>query len=302
MKNKHRILEYLYIIIGSAIAGLSIVIFTTPAKIAPGGVSGIGTLLYHLFGWDVGLSILCLSIPIFLIGVLQFGKTYGIKSLIGSLLLSLFTSLFGRIFGYEGILDYSKDISFLLSCLFGGVLTGCGLGIVMKSGANTGGTDILAQILARYTHMALGTALMVVDALVIIASVFIFSLESAMYAIIVVYITSMMINKVVLSIGTNYAKSIYIVSNKLDEIGHYILTDLDRSGTLVSAKGLYSKTERPMLLTIVPNQYVAKLTREVHKIDPAAFMIIQDTYHVLGEGFTPIEEVARKSKNDVTQV
>ena len=301
-KEKQTILDYLYITAGSAITALAIAVFTNPAQIAPGGVSGIGTLLYHSFGIDVGLSIFVLSVPIFLIGVKLFGRMYGLKSLIGTVLLSAFTSLWSHIFGYGGILDYTKDMSFWLSCLYGGVLSGVGLGLVMKGGSNTGGTDIIALIISRYTHITTGTSLMLIDAVIIAASALVFSIESALYAIVVVFITSIVLDKVVLSMGTGYAKTVLIISDHLDEIGSFIIREMDRSGTVISAKGLYTGEERPMLMAVVPNQEISRLTRRVHEVDKHAFLVIQDTHHVLGEGFTAMEKIIAEQHNDVTQL
>lgn len=301
LKTKQKFIDYTYIIVGSAVTALSIALFTTPAQIAPGGVSGIGTILYHMFGIDVGLSIFVLSVPVFIAGVRLFGSLYGIKSLIGTVALSAFTSFWNLIFGYDGILDYSREMSLWLSVLYGGVLAGIGLGLVMKGGSNTGGTDIMALILARYTKITTGTSLMIIDAVIIAASAFVFSLESALYAIVVAFITSVALDKVVLSIGTGYAKEITIISDRLEEIGAFITKELDRSGTVLPAKGLYSGQDKKMLMTVIPKEYISRLVRKVHELDNSAFMIIQDTYHVLGEGFVPIEEMVAKQHNDVTQ-
>lgn len=301
LKTKQKFIDYTYIIIGSAVTALSIALFTTPAQIAPGGVSGIGTILYHMFGIDVGLSIFVLSVPVFIAGVRLFGSLYGIKSLIGTVALSAFTSFWNLIFGYDGILDYSREMSLWLSVLYGGVLAGIGIGLVMKGGSNTGGTDIMALILARYTKITTGTSLMIIDAVIIAASAFVFSLESALYAIVVAFITSVALDKVVLSIGTGYAKEITIISDRLEEIGTFITKELDRSGTVLPAKGLYSGQDKKMLMTVIPKEYISRLVRKVHELDNSAFMIIQDTYHVLGEGFVPIEEMVAKQHNDVTQ-
>ena len=301
LKTKQKFIDYTYIIVGSAVTALSIALFTTPAQIAPGGVSGIGTILYHMFGIDVGLSIFVLSVPVFIAGVRLFGSLYGIKSLIGTVALSAFTSFWNLIFGYDGILDYSREMSLWLSVLYGGVLAGIGLGLVMKGGSNTGGTDIMALILARYTKITTGTSLMIIDAVIIAASAFVFSLESALYAIVVAFITSVALDKVVLSIGTGYAKEITIISDRLEEVGAFITKELDRSGTVLPAKGLYSGQDKKMLMTVIPKEYISRLVRKVHELDNSAFMIIQDTYHVLGEGFVPIEEMVAKQHNDVTQ-
>ena len=193
-KTTRTIIDYMYIVIGSAIAALAIVLFLNPAKLAPGGVSGIATIMFYLAGWDLGLTIFILTMPLFFIGLKLFGKQYGVKTLLGSLLLSVFTSIWTAVFGETGILDYSHEISTWLSTLYGGVLSGVGIGLVMKSGSNTGGTDIIAQIIARYTSLSLGTALFVIDGIIIAAAAIFLGLESALYAIVVAYITTVVIN------------------------------------------------------------------------------------------------------------
>ena len=244
-KRQYHLVELFYIITGSFLTAVGIALFTAPAKIASGGVSGIATILYHTLGFDTGLSILVLSIPLFLLGIAIFGKEYGIRSLAGTLFLSLFTSLLNRFFGYGGLLSYDNVLSVLLSAIFGGVVMGIGIGLVMRSGANTGGTDIVAQILARFTPLSMGSALFMVDALVIGASGFIFSLEMALYATITVFITGAVIDRVVLSFGTSSAKTVFIVSEKLEIIQKEILEQLGHGGTILSGVGMYTGLNRP---------------------------------------------------------
>ena len=292
-------IDYLYIIIGSAATALAVTVFLNPARLAPGGVSGISTILYHTLGWDLGTSMIVMTIPIFLIGMKLFGKQYGFRTLLGSLLLSVFTWVWSYLLGSDGILDYSKEMSLWLSALYGGVISGLGMGLVMKSGSNTGGTDIIAQIIARYTPLTLGTSLFIVDAIIIAVSALFFGIENALIAIVVAYITGLAVNNVVLSAGTNQAKTVYIISDKTEEIGTYITSELERGATVLDAKGFFTDQSRPMLMTVVPNQDISKLTRCVHALDEKAFMVIQETYQVLGEGYTPIENIAHSS--DVTK-
>lgn len=292
-------IDYLYIIIGSAATALAVTVFLNPARLAPGGVSGISTILYHTLGWDLGTSMIVMTIPIFLIGMKLFGKQYGFRTLLGSLLLSVFTWVWSYLLGSDGILDYSKEMSLWLSALYGGVISGLGMGLVMKSGSNTGGTDIIAQIIARYTPLTLGTSLFIVDAIIIAVSALFFGIEIALIAIVVAYITGLAVNNVVLSAGTNQAKTVYIISDKTEEIGTYITSELERGATVLDAKGFFTDQSRPMLMTVVPNQDISKLTRCVHALDEKAFMVIQETYQVLGEGYTPIENIAHSS--DVTK-
>lgn len=300
MKNLKRLfLDYFDITLGCLVTAFAIAIFFNPAYLAPGGVSGIATIIYHISGLDLGMIMLILSIPIYLVGIAIFGKMYGVKTLVGTILLSLFTTLWNVVLGYEGILDYSKDMSFWLSALYGGIISGVGLGIVMRSGANTGGTDIIAQILAKYTRIPLGTSLMLVDGVIILFSAFIFGIESAMYSIVISFLVSITIDKFIMSLGTGYARTVYIISEKLETIGDFILNDMDRSGTIMDATGLFTKTKKPMLMTVVPNKDLPRLSRAVKAIDPTAFMIIQETIHVLGEGYKNLSEIAESS--DVTQ-
>lgn len=289
MKTPYRIRDFLFIVGGSLVTAIGVAGFVTPAKLAGGGVSGLAVILYHVWGLEVGLSILLLSIPLFIAGIRIFGKKYGFTSLFGTALLSLFTSLFGIIFGYEGFLPYTDSIDILLSAIFGGFLSGFGMGLVLKGGANTGGTDIAAQIVSRYTPIPTGTALFLVDGLVIVSGGFAFGLESALFAAITLYITSVSVNYVLLNMGTRYAKTALIVSQKHQEIAQRIIDELGHSGTLLRGTGIYSKRERPVLLTVIPNQKISRLTAMVKEEDPDAFLIIEEAFEVLGEGFVPIE-------------
>lgn len=290
MKNRRRFSDFVLIIGGSAITAIGIAGFITPAKLAGGGVSGIAVILYHLADFEVGTTIFLLSLPLFIAGIRIFGTRYGIISLVGTLLLSLFTSLFGLTFGFAGFLDYTDSVDILLSAVFGGFLSGFGTGLVLKGGANTGGTDIAAQIVSKYTPLSVGTSLFIVDGLVIMAGGFAFGLESALFASITLYVTSVSINFVLLHMGTRYAKTALIVSEHHEEISKQILEQLGHGGTLLPGKGIYSKQDRPVLLTVIPNQKISRLNSIVKQADPDAFMIIEEAYEVLGEGFAPMEK------------
>ncbi len=306
MRNKIKdiISDYSYIVLGTALTGFGISVFMNPAKLAPGGVSGLATLVYHLIldatgkAVDLGVIMLCFSIPIYLLGLTLFGKEYGLKTLMGTLLLSMFTTLFNVLLP-GGVIDYSKETSLWLCTLFTGITNGVGMGLVMRAGSNTGGTDIIAQIIARYTHIALGSALFIVDGIIIFVSAFIFGIENALYSYVISLMISLIIDRVIVPLGTNYAKSVFIISPKINEIGAFILKDLNRSGTIISAKGLFTRDEKDMLMTVVPKKDIAKLTRCVKAYDPTAFIIVQDTYHVLGEGYSPIDVLAENK--DITQ-
>ncbi len=302
--NRQAFIDWIYIIFGTFLTGFGISVFMNPARLAPGGVSGLGTIIYHVIEdktgktMELGLIILFLSIPIYLLGLAVFGKEYGIRTLMGTLLLSLSTFIFDSIFP-NGIIDYSKESSLWLCTLFTGLTNGIGIGLVMRTGSNTGGTDIIAQILARYTPLGMGNALLFVDGTVILSSIFIFGIENALYSAVVSIIISLIIDRVIVPFGTNYAKTVYIISPHIDIIGEYILKNMNRSGTIIPSRGLFSGENKEMLMTVIPKKDLTKLTRCVKEADPNAFLVIQDTYHVLGEGYQPLDVIA--GSKDVSQ-
>ncbi len=282
-------LEITYIIVGALVAGFAVACFVTPAKIAGGGVNGIGTICYYMLGWDPGIVMLCLNIPLFLIGMKVFGAQYGWKSLLGAAILSVSVTLFGRATGYDGFLDYADKVDVLLSAIFGGVILGCGIGLVMRAGANTGGTDILAQILNKYTPLSLGASLFIVDGGIIAVGGYFFGLERMLFAIITLYLSSQMINFVVMDLGTKYAKTAYIVSIKHEAIGKRIVSELHHGATLLSGVGVYTGRRRTMLMAVVHNRQINALERIVHEEDPDAFMFVNETYQVQGQGFANVK-------------
>ena len=302
--NRQAFIDWIYIIFGTFLTGFGISVFMNPARLAPGGVSGLGTIIYHVIEdktgktMELGLIILFLSIPIYLLGLAVFGKEYGIRTLMGTLLLSLSTFIFDSIFP-NGIIDYSKESSLWLCTLFTGLTNGIGIGLVMRTGSNTGGTDIIAQILARYTPLGMGNALLFVDGTVILSSIFIFGIENALYSAVVSIIISLIIDRVIVPFGTNYAKTVYIISPHIDIIGEYILKNMNRSGTIIPSRGLFSGENKEMLMTVIPKKDLTQLTRCVKEADPNAFLVIQDTYHVLGEGYQPLDVIA--DSKDVSQ-
>lgn len=285
-----KVYEYANITLGSFLVAVGVAYFVNPAKIASGGVSGIATMVYHTLGVNPGYVIFGLSIPLFLIGMKVFGKVYGFKSLVGTVLLSAFTYVLVKISGGDGFLDYSEPLSVWLSALFGGVIIGAGIGFVMKGGANTGGTDIIAQILNKYTPLSLGTCLTLTDAAIIASSVFIFGVESALYAVTTVYITGIVIDKVAMPLGANTAKIVMIISEKHEEIGKVILEQLEHGATLLTGTGMYTGYDRPVIMSVVSNQQLTTLTALVKQIDDKAFMVVQNAHQVLGEGFVPMSK------------
>jgi uncharacterized membrane-anchored protein YitT (DUF2179 family) len=283
---KFTIKEYVLITFGSILTGMGLVVFLTPARIAAGGVSGLSVILFHLFGWDPGIMIFILSIPIFVLGIYVFGSRFGLKSLYGTLILSASVSLSGLLLGYEGILTAGDRLDILLAALFGGILSGFGIGVVMKGGANTGGTDIIAQVIHHYTRIPLGTALNIVDGIIILISAAVFGIEIALFAFITLFTTGQVINMV--TSGANYAKMAFIISDEYETIKPLLLHDMGLGATTIDSRGMYTDDQKKMIMMVVRNRKISEVMNVVKTHDPNAFMIITSAQEVLGEGFMPI--------------
>ena len=231
-----RVSDYFYLAAGPVIAATAAAVFYTPARITGGGATGIGTIFYYLFGFDQGVVMMCVNIPLILIGMKVFGWRYGIKTLIGSTLLSIWTSVIGHLTAYNGVLDTSDDINILLSAIYGGVLMGVGIGLTMKSGCNTGGTDIVAQVLAHFFPVSVGSVEFIFNAVVVSCGGIFLGLQPMLFAIIAMYLSSQLVNYVVMSFGTKLAKSVYIFSEEhTPEISRRVIAELHHGGTTAPA-------------------------------------------------------------------
>ena len=297
-RNHLRVLyDYLRIVFGTFVAACGIALFSNPAKLTGGGVTGIGTILYYSLGLDPGIVMMCINIPLFFIGMKVFGSVYGLRVFVGSTLLSLWVSFIGGLTHYQGFLDYSDSVNVLLSAVAYGVLVGGGIGIVMRAGSNCGGTDILAQIVAKHTPFAVGSIEFLMNISVVLTGTIFFGLRNTLMAFIAMYISGTMINLMVVKVGTSLAKTAFIFSNeRCPDISRRVITELHHGGTLFRGTGIYTSKERNMLMVVVHNNQLITLVKSVHEEDPTAFMFINDAYQVLGNGFVPLNKVGDEKR------
>ena len=297
-RNHLRVLyDYLRIVFGTFVAACGIALFSNPAKLTGGGVTGIGTILYYSLGLDPGIVMMCINIPLFFIGMKVFGSVYGLRVFVGSTLLSLWVSFIGGLTHYQGFLDYSDSVNVLLSAVAYGVLVGGGIGIVMRAGSNCGGTDILAQIVAKHTPFAVGSIEFLMNISVVLTGTIFFGLRNTLMAFIAMYISGTMINLLVVKVGTSLAKTAFIFSNeRCPDISRRVITELHHGGTLFRGTGIYTSKERNMLMVVVHNNQLITLEKIVHEEDPTAFMFINDAYQVLGNGFVPLNKVGDEKR------
>jgi len=269
------IMEYVYVVVGAAIIAIGFNVFLLPNQIASGGVSGISTILHGLFGWNPGYVQYAFNIPLFIAGVLLLGKKFGIKSFIGTVTLPLIVLL---THSWEPWTDNP-----LLGALFGGIVVGIGIGLVFKGNASTGGTDLLAQIITKFTGITLGTSVLLIDGMIAISAAIVFDLEKGLYALIGLYVTTKTID--IIQLGFSQSKMVYIITTKQDEIRDAIYAEINRGVTKLPAIGGYTGEARPVLMVVVYQTEFTKLKQLIKSVDPSAFVIVSDAYEVLGKGF-----------------
>ena len=279
-KQKELALDTLFLTVGCFIYSASVAIFTAPYKMAPGGVAGISTLLYYTIGTPLGVMIFVLNIPLFILGFKYIGGEFIIKSIICTALSSVGVDLLSFIPIYHG--------SMLLASLYGGVLSGAGLGLVFLRGATTGGTDIASRLLKiKWAFVSMGRMMMGIDMIVILASIIVFkSIDSGLYSMIHLFVSSKVID--VILYGADTGKMVLVVSNKNEEIAKTITLELDRGVTMLKGRGFYSGNDCDVLLCAVRRQQTARIRSIVRTTDPAAFIIMCEAGDVIGEGFKPI--------------
>ena len=287
------VFDYFYLITGALLSAVAASVFYTPARLTGGGATGIGAIFYYVFGLDQGIVMMGANLLLFLLGVKFFGIKYGIRALIGSTLLSLFVSVIGSRTGYNGVLDYSSQVNVILSAIYGGVLMGAGIGLVLKSGCNTGGTDIIAQVGCSLTPFSFGSIQFFFNAIIVITGGLVTGLQPMLFSIIAMFCSSQMVNFVITGFNTNLAKACFIFSDyHLPEISERVIKELHRSGTVLHGTGIYTAKNRNFMLVVVPNQQLQALTKIINAEDPLAFVIVTPAYEVIGKGFLQLKKVA----------
>lgn len=271
-------INILKIVIGSFIFAVGIQWFYHPAALVSGGVTGIAMIINYMTGAPVGIMLLILNIPLFVIALKRYGWRFLAGSLLGTVCSSVAIDLLS-------LVDVNITTEPLLAAVYGGILDGLGLGIVYSSGATTGGTDVVAKLIReRYPYINFGTMILALDAVIISAYAIIFqNYEKAMYTVIAVYIATRVIDLVLY--GSSQSKLCHIISEYSDDIKTVIVETLNRGVTVLQGKGAYSGQDKQVLLCVVKRQQIVEIKKIVKNIDKSAFVIVTDTRDVFGEGF-----------------
>ena len=294
--------EYALITIGVTVMSLGLVWFLDPYRISAGGVSGISIVLRRVFSLPLGITMMVLNIPLFLIGVKMLGKRFGVRTLYGLIFFSLITDFIERVV-YDRLLESDsyllsdpanvnvlKDLDPLLAAIFGGLLLGAGLGLVFRAQGSTGGSDIIAQIAVKYRIMTAGQTFLLVDFLVIsTASVFFGNVGYALIGFVALYVSSKTVDVIVEGLGNT--KGLYIVSDQWKVIKGRIMDEIDRGVTVLHGEGGYTGKEKNVLFCVVTRRSIYKVREIVIEEDPTSFMVISDLHEVYGLGFKPQKEL-----------
>ena len=277
MSNKYLqfIKEYIIVALACVVMAFNINYFFVGNKLAEGGVSGLSLIIHYLSNIDVSYLYFALNIPLIILAYIFLGKNFLLKTLFATFILSVFLKVFAS---FSEPLD---DI--LLAAIFGGAINGIAIGIVFYAGGSTGGMDIVAKIVNKYTGIPISRILLATDFIVLSIVAVIFGKVIFMYTLISLVISSKMID--IIQVGIYSAKGVTIITTKEDEIRKRIMEDTGRGITLIDAKGGYTQKEIGMLYCVVGQYQLIRVKTIVKEVDPSAFMIVADVHEVIGNGF-----------------
>lgn len=310
-KNKvgKEITAYFYVLLGSLLFAVGDVLFVNPYLLAPGGTYGLANVLNTLWPWRISFYAICMDIPLLLIGTWILGPKFGIKTVVSTFLIFGFTWVLEATWGYDPIIhnglltDLSGcDPSFMktlvripesshyfvpdyfLNTLVAGAIYGISIGLIFKSGATSGGSDIISMILHKYTRISLGTLTLIVDSCITLTTLIAFrQIRLPIYSILLIVVESKIIDLVIE--GVKSYKTVFIVTENVKEVGDFILNELQRGGTCFSGMGLYQGAERRMIYVTLNRSELVKLESNLRYLDPKAFVNVVESSEIMGLGF-----------------
>lgn len=271
-------LEYIYIIIGAFLMAVSTALFLLPNQLSTGGISGISTILYYLCNYPVGLTMLLINVPLFVIAMVKVNKRLFFKSILGTVLLSVFIDLLGN------LSPITNDR--FLACIYGGIIMGIGTAIILKAGASTGGTDLLSYVIRAYNNKFKSSRVIIIaDTIIIFFNIIFFrEIEIGLYSVIAIYLMGKMID--IIFEGIYFTKIMFIISEKYEEISKEIGILVKRGSTGIYSKGMYSGKQNVMLFCVASQKEVAEIKQIIKQIDKNAFIVTTDAIETLGKGFS----------------
>ncbi|MDD3146451.1 MAG: YitT family protein [Candidatus Riflebacteria bacterium] len=287
-----RPLDIIYLVLGAILLAFSMVAFTVPNKIAPGGISGIATILFFVAKFPVGVTILAFNVVLIILQARIIGRGSAWKTLFSIIINSIAIEVMMNVIPVAPMTTNP-----ILAGLYGGILSGIGVGITFKAGGTSGGMDIVSQILHFKYHIPIGDVTLVSNIIVTALAGFAFGTELALFGLITVFFTSKVIDAVLE--GMSVFRTVMIISKQSDVIGWAIIEELHRGVTSLDGIGMYSGKPVGVLLTAVRRGELPILRRIIYETDPKAFVIVGDARQIIGQGFTKIEDEVRFEKTSI---
>lgn len=307
-KAKEQIISYSLIILGSLLFAVGDVMFVNPYHLAPGGVYGLANVFNSLWGGKISVYGICMDIPLLLVGTWVLGPRFGIKTVISVILIPVFTYILESTWGYAPLIHdgafFDTEVQsalyfmdgevkrffmpdFFLNTVVSGLIYGMSIGLIFRAGATSGGSDIISMIIHKYTKISLGVLVLIVDSCISLTTLIAFEdIRLPIYSIILIYIESKIIDLIV--DGLKSYKTVFIVTDRIDEARNFIINELERGATCFSGVGLYQGNERKMIYTTLNRSEVVKLKTALRDIDPMAFVNIVESSEIMGLGFKPL--------------
>ncbi|MBQ2916876.1 MAG: YitT family protein [Clostridia bacterium] len=277
IKIRYMIIQFIQIVIGTAIIAFGTTLFLLPNQLSAGGFSGLGTITYYLLGIPLGNTTLILNAPLFIISLIKNGKKFFIRALEGTVLLSIFFNIF------EKFKPLTEDR--FLACIYGGIIIGIGTAIILKANASTGGTDLLTQIVKAFKpNVRISSLITFLDIIIVTLNVIVFKeLEIGLYSAITIYIMGKMLD--IFFEGINFGRIVYIISSKYEDIAKEIGREIKRGSTALKGIGMYKNEQKNVLMCVASRGEVREIRQIVKEVDKKAFIVISNAREVFGEGF-----------------
>ena len=306
-KFKKEVLSYSLVILGSMLFAVGDVMFVNPYHLAPGGVYGLANVFNALWGWKISLAGICMDIPLLIIGTIVLGPRFGVKTIVSVILIPIFTFVLESTWGYKPVIYDGEFMSeathtalsfmdgdveryfmpdFFLNTVVSGIIYGVAIGVIFRAGATSGGSDIISMIVHKYTKISLGVLVLIVDSCISLTTLVIGNIRLPIYSIILIYIESKIIDLIVEGFTTY--KTVFIVTDRIEEVKNFIINDLERGGTCFPGIGLYQGQERRMIYVTLDRTDLVKLKSCIRTLDPHAFVI--ESSEIMGLGFKALPQ------------
>ena len=306
-KLKREIIAYFLLVMGSALFAIGDVMFVNPYLMAPGGTYGLSNVFNTLWPWKISFYAICMDVPLLIIGTWILGPKFGIKTIISTALIFVFTFVLESWWGYNPVIHDGEIVKqagssmvqiphnggwfapdYFLNTVVAGLIYGIAIGLIFRSGATSGGSDIISMILHKYTKISLGTLVMIVDGIITLSTLIAFGdIRLPIYSVIIIFIEGKVIDLVV--DGMKSYKTMFIITDNPEPVRDFIINDLKRGGTCITGSGLYKGTERKMVYVTLDRTDMIKLRSVLYRIDPKAFVSQSKVVGVFGNGFDRIK-------------